>query len=216
MERRLREAQGAIEEPPTRDPFELVLFENVAYLAKPEKRKEAFLTLKEEVGLQPGAILAAKRAALERVTARGILKSTFADKLRECARILRDDFGGDLNAALVGDIQKAKRALRKFPGIGVPGAEKILSLSGRAALLAPDSNALRVLLRLGWIRDEANYARTYEGVRPLDLELRNDVARARTLYLLLVRHGRTICRSTTPKCGECALKDDCPSASLRS
>ena len=37
--------------------------------------------------------------------------------------------------------------LKRFPGIGDPGADKILLCSRGAATLAPESNALRVLLR---------------------------------------------------------------------
>ena len=42
---------------------------------------------KRAIGTSPKAILRATRAALEKVTSKGILKSTFAVKLRECARI---------------------------------------------------------------------------------------------------------------------------------
>jgi endonuclease-3 len=64
-----------------------------------------------------------------------------------------EEFGGDLGAALRAAPGKARRALRSFPGIGEPGAEKILLFSGRQARLAPESNGLRVLVRLGLVRD---------------------------------------------------------------
>src|SRR6188474_3641972 len=87
---------GAPADPPTGDPLELVLFENVAYLAPPERRREAFEELRRDVGTTPGALLAARPGELERVAARGILKGTSAEKLRECARIAVEAFGGDV------------------------------------------------------------------------------------------------------------------------
>lgn len=196
------------------DAFEAILFENVAYLAKPERRREAFDALRTEIGLAPQAILAAKLSALERITARGILKATFAKKLRECARLVLEEFDGDLDAALDGDLGRAKRALRKFPGIGEPGAEKILLFSGRHAFLAPDSNALRVLVRLGLLVEETSYARTYAGVRKLDAELKGDLRFTRELHGSLVRHGQQVCKQSRRYCGACGLRVRCPSAAV--
>jgi endonuclease-3 len=161
----LRRHYGSPEGWPTADPFELILLENVAYLATPERRREAFEQLKSRVGTRPADILAADQQMLEGVTASGILKGKFAAKLRECARILVESFGGDLRPSTRLPLDAAKRALRSFPGIGEPGAEKILLFTGRQALLAPDSNGLRVLARLGLIKEEKSYSKTYAAAR---------------------------------------------------
>lgn len=194
---------------PTADPFELVLWENVAYLAPPARRREAFAQLESTIGTSPTAILTARPQALESVTARGILKSTFAAKLRECARIAVEEFGGDLAAAIGGPLAAAKRVLRSFPGIGEPGAEKVLLFSGRQALLAPESNGLRVLVRLGLVREGKSYARTYAASRPAAADL---PARPRVLqeaHLLLQQHGQTLCKRSHPRCPDCPLEDRC-------
>src|SRR5262245_3987673 len=128
----LREHYGAPKRPATTDPFALVLRENVAYLAPPARREEAFEELRRTVGLTPAAVAKAGNRALEKITARGILKATFAAKLHECARIALEDFGGDVAAAVRGPREEAKRALRSFPGIGEPGAEKILLLDRKS------------------------------------------------------------------------------------
>jgi endonuclease III len=194
---------------PTTDPFELILWENVAYLASPERRAAAFDLLKRDVGTAPRAILGAPRAVLERVTAHGILKETFADKLRACAQIAIERFGGDLRPALQGPLKKAKQALRLFPGIGEPGAEKILLLSGIHPFLAPDSNALRVLARVGLIAEDASYARLYRSARDVEQSLGSDFAVLRRAHGLLQRHGQTLCKLKTPACAACPLAGDC-------
>lgn len=205
----LRRHYGPPAPPPMTDPFELVLWENVAYLAPPARRREAFELLRSTIGTNPTAILAATRRALERVTAHGILKSTFATKLIECARIAIGELGGDIGPATRGPIAAAKRALRSFPGIGEPGAEKILLFSGQQALLAPDSNGLRVLVRLGVVQEQGSYARTYAASRAVAEGLSADPKVMQEAHLLLQQHGRTLCKSTSPRCEICPLGHTC-------
>jgi endonuclease III len=190
---------------PTAEPFELILWENVAYLASPSRRREAFDQLKRAVGTTPEAILTAKRAALERVTSVGILKSTFAEKLRRCAEIAIEHFGGDLSQVIREPVDTAKRALRRFPGIGEPGAEKILLFTGQQPLLAPDSNGLRVLVRLGLVQEEKTYARAYAASRQVARELPLKPRVMQEAHLLLQQHGQTLCKRTAPKCASCPL-----------
>ena len=205
----LREHHGPPAWPPTADPFELILWENVAYLASPARRRQAFEQLQRTVGTAPAALLAAKQAALEQVTTRGILESTFAAKLRECARIAVQEFGGDLGAAIRGPLDAAKRALRSFPGIGEPGAEKILLFTGQHALLAPDSNGLRVLVRLGFVRDEKSYSRTYAASHQVARGLPAETGAMQEAHLLLQQHGQTLCKRGVPRCEACPLATAC-------
>lgn len=210
--RRLREHYGPPPGPPAADPFALVLFENVAYLAPPARRREAFAELQRTVGMAPAAILAAGPEGLERITARGILKATFAAKLVECARIAVERFGGDLDAATRGSLDAAKRALRTFPGIGEPGADKILLFLGRHARLAPDSNGLRVLVRLGLVAEEKVYARMYAGSRRAEEALAAEPSVRQEAHLLLQQHGQTLCKRNAPRCTVCPLAPGCAHA----
>ncbi len=205
----LRSHYGALNLIPATDPFELVLWENVAYLATPARRAAAFEMLKREVGTSPQAILAAPLSALERVAAHGILKKKFAAKLRTCAEIALDQFQGDLRAAIAGPLPAAKRALRRFPGIGEPGAEKILLYSGVQPFLAPDSNALRVLTRLGFIKEEPAYARTYAAARKIERQIGADFKQLRQAHELLQHHGQLLCKRSKPACGSCPLAACC-------
>ncbi|HEX7722916.1 MAG TPA: hypothetical protein VF397_12205, partial [Pyrinomonadaceae bacterium] len=68
---RLARFYGKPKPPLTTDPFELILFESVAYLASDERRAEAFDLLRKTVGTKPHQILAAANNALLRVTELG-------------------------------------------------------------------------------------------------------------------------------------------------
>ena len=201
----LRQHYGPPQQLPTADPFELILLENVAYLAPPLRRREAFELLRSTIGTTPYEILTADSQALEDITSWGILKSTFATKLRECAANLIKNYGGDLGSVLTGPLDQAKRALQTFPGIGEPGAEKILLFAGIQPILAPDSNGLRVLVRLDLVKQERSYARTYAASSPVVNSLSPEPSVMQEAHLLLKQHGQTLCKRGNPRCGICPL-----------
>ncbi len=190
-------------------PWEWILWENCAYLATDEKRERAFAALKK-VGTKPERILAASEEALLEVTKNGIMAARFADKLRACATTLLEDFGGDLRPAVNLPLPRAKSALRKFPGIGAPGAEKILLFTKSYPLFALDSNGLRVLLRLGFGEEKKSYAASYSSAqKAAAYEAGEDYAWLTAAHDLLRAHGQSLCRRTNPGCEECPLAAGC-------
>jgi endonuclease-3 len=208
----LRGYYGRPAPPPSTDPFELVLWENVAYLALPARRSEAFELLRRTVGTTPEAILRATPQALERVTGHGILRSIFAEKLRECARIALEDCDGDVSATIRRSPSNAVKVLRAFPGIGLPGADKVLLFSGLGQDLAPDSNGLRVLERLGIVPETKSYTRSYVESLRATKGLFPDRGSTQEAHLLLKEHGQTLCERSNPACVRCPLRETCPSA----
>ena len=76
-------------------------------------------------------------------------------------------------------IAEARRILKRFPGIGDPGADRILLLSGAQPVLGMDSNALRVLVRLGYAREQKNYGKQY---RAFTLEQNVDEEKVEATY----------------------------------
>ena len=140
---------GKQKTPKLKGPWEMILWENVAYLADDDRRQQAFQTLKKRIGTEPAKILSASDEALLEVTRHGIMPEQFAYKLRNCAKIALEEFGGDLRPLLKLPLAESKKALKQFPGIGGPGAEKILLFTSTHSIFALESNGLRVLLRRG-------------------------------------------------------------------
>ena len=136
-----------------------------------------------------------------------------AEKLRRAARIAMDRFDGDLEALLKAPLKKARSGLKRFPGIGDPGADKILLFTRTAPILALDSNGLRVLLRLGYGSPEGGYAAQYRSVQDaMEPEIRPDCAWLIAAHQLLREHGKVLCRRSMPRCRECPLAEGCPAA----
>ena len=193
----------------------MVLWEIVAYLADDSRRESAFRALRDRVGLTPSAILAAPAKVLNEITRMGgsIAAEDRAGRLRTAARMVMEDFGGDLSAVLALPPQKAKKFLMRFPMIGEPGAEKILMLSGALGVLALESNGVRVLTRLGVGEDRKSYAATYKSIREVTTEeLPADSALLTKAHLLLRRHGQTLCLRNGPICHACPVRSGCPAA----
>jgi len=161
-------------EPRLRGPFERVLFECAAYLVDDARRLETFRSLDAAVGTDPAAILSAPKEEIEKAIAGGGMQpARRAEKVREAARIAKEDLGGNVASVLVLPFREARARLALFPGIGAPGAEKILLFERSHKVLALESNGLRVLVRLGIAAEKKSYAATYRSAQ----EAAGDVSR---------------------------------------
>jgi hypothetical protein len=63
---------------PWTDPLELIIWENIAYLANDKRRAEAFAVLKRTIGTRPDQILAAQHSALAAIGKASILPDVVA------------------------------------------------------------------------------------------------------------------------------------------
>jgi len=96
----LQRHYGAPAPPPSTDPLELIIWENIAYLASDERRAAAFAALKRDIGTRPEQILGAKHAALAAIGKAGVLPDVSAEKLLAIATIAYEEFDSDLRSVL--------------------------------------------------------------------------------------------------------------------
>lgn len=198
--------------PPARGPFEFVLWENAVYLLPDERRLDVFESLRDQVGLTPKAISEADQNLLLTLARRGGMRpETRVFRWHEIARITTFQFGGDLDQILSWPWDKAKRALKQFPTIGDPGAEKILLFCGVPATALPvESNGLRVLTRVGYGRDQKSYGATYKSVQDAIASELPCTAKTQLLANQLLReHGQTFCKRNDPLCEACPARPLC-------
>jgi len=112
-------------------------------------------------------------------------------------------------------VAQMRRALKKFPNIADPGADRILLFGGMSPVAAVPSNNPHVLVRIQSGPEGKNYGETYrkaqqmiaEGV-PATFDVR---MRA---YLLLKQHGQQSCKRTKPKCHACPVARHCKQAAM--
>jgi endonuclease III len=197
--------------PEITDPVELILYENVGYLVDDEKRAAAFAALKKKIGTRPQQILKASDAALLEIARMGgMAPDVRARRIRQIAEIAHWIFKDDLEAMLAKPLPVARKALKKFPSVGDPGAEKILMITRSHPVLSLESNGLRVLLRLGFAEQKKSYSTTYRGIQDA---IRDQLPKTYdgliAAHQLLRRHGQELCKRSQPLCSQCPLKEDC-------
>jgi len=121
----LQQHYGTPPPPLSDNPLEPIIRENIAYLASHQRRgAAAFTALKETIGTRAEQILAAEHSALAKMGKASVLPDISAKKLLTIAKIAYEGFDGDLRPALENPLPQAKKALKKFPSIGDPGAGK--------------------------------------------------------------------------------------------
>lgn len=208
---RLEAKYGRPQPPVSTDPFELILWESVAYLATDIERARAFSALRERVGTKPGCISAVPGEELLEVTRQGRgFASQCAEKLRRADHIALKLFQGNLKKLLRLPLSEAKKAFQKFPGIGEPGAEKILLFTGAQPVLALESNGLRVLRRLGFGEEHKIYIGTYRSVRgAVKDQIVPECGWLIRAHQVLRQHGQETCKANRPRCDACPLSGGC-------
>lgn len=204
-----------------RDPYEMIVFLNSGYPASDAKCAKGFEALKREIGVQAKKILAAPKPKLAKTMRPSVIQpSVCAERLKEIARKVSDEFKGDLTAALKQRLREAqepekglkaaKKALQEFPVIGEPSAEKILLFSGLAPVAAVPSAFVDVPVRLFMGEPGKNYAGDYKAAREiLHSGLPQTFEARQRAYLLLKNHGQEICKRSKPKCEVCPLTAQC-------
>jgi endonuclease III len=208
---RLTSFYGAPGPPPATDPFALVIWENAAYLVDDRRRLEVFRRLEREIGIAPEVLLAVPLPRLAAILeGGGMFPEMRAEKLHAASLIALEAGPERLRALLFESPREARRLLKRFPGIADPGADKILLFAGAGKSLAPDSNALRVLVRLGFGEEDSSYSRQYRSAATaVAPELPDDTPWLIAAHLLLRQHGQELCKRNNPRCGACPLNEIC-------
>lgn len=200
---------------PSGNAFALILHTNIGYLIDDTRRDELLSELEQRVGFDAANIARAPDEVLFDIARRGGMQpQTRVERWRRIAEIALEECGGDLDAHLRSlPVASARKLLKKFPGIGDPGADRILLFCGLDARSALESNGLRVLVRLGLVEAGASYAATYKAaIASLTESLAHDRGRFVPAYLLLREHGRALCKRTAPHCTACPLDACCAHA----
>ena len=103
-------------------------------------------------------------------------------------------------------VDEARNWLRQLPGVGMKTASCVLLFSLGMPALPVDTHVSRVAKRLGLIDSKVSAEKAHkllEGIVPPE-----DVYR---FHVLLIEHGRNICKAQRPRCSECVLGVSCPS-----
>lgn len=164
----------------------------------------AFRALKERYETPDDVATADRRELADTIRCAG-LANIKAARIQETLRALHERYGtmdlGFLKALPMGE---AHEILRSLPGVGPKTAACVLLFACNQPALPVDTHVHRVAGRLGLIgpRDSAERAH---------VELASLVPHDAVydFHVLLIRHGRQVCKAQHPRCGVCVLQRDC-------
>lgn len=109
------------------------------------------------------------------------------------------------------EIPDTMEALLELPGVARKTANCVLgSWYGKSEGIVVDTHVGRIAMRLRLLTT----ARDDKDAVKIERDLMDAFSPESWTYLAhaLIDHGRQICTARKPKCGECVLADDCPSA----
>jgi len=102
-------------------------------------------------------------------------------------------------------VAEAKEWLRSLPGVGPKTAACVLLFSLGKPVLPVDTHIHRVAKRLGLIDSRVSAEKAHE--------ILGGMVPAKNVYrfhILLIEHGRRVCKAQRPRCQQCVLLKDCP------
>ncbi|HEY6619710.1 MAG TPA: hypothetical protein VIY68_09210 [Steroidobacteraceae bacterium] len=202
---------GALDPAAPTDSYEFLIWWHCGYPASEERCSKGWASLTRKVGIAPKQLGAASTAKLtEALKAGGMVPDVRAARLKEIAARVQEEYGGDLRSALSRlSAPQVRKALKSFPGIGNPGADRIVLFSRLAPVAAVPSACPHVLVRVLHGPEGPRYVAVYaDAQRMLNTLPATFDARIRG-YLLVARHGHEFCKRSNPLCERCPLRAQC-------
>lgn len=113
------------------------------------------------------------------------------------------DMSKDLIEKFNGDVPSDKQQLMSLAGVGEKTANVVLAVGFNVPAIAVDTHVFRVSNRLGLANatDVSKTQKQLEKVLPKEMWIK--------FHYALVLHGRYVCKSQSPNCDGCGLKNYC-------
>ncbi|MCS7206595.1 MAG: endonuclease III [Dehalococcoidia bacterium] len=204
--RRLQDAYGPVAWQPRMAPLDELVFTILTQHTSDVNAGKAFRQLRERFPRWEDLLEAPLDAIEEAIRVAGLGRQK-ALRIQEALRgimgrrgLLELDFLRDM------PLEEAKAWLRALPGVGPKTAAIVLCFALGRPAMPVDTHVHRVARRLGLLHPKDNAEKAHallEGmVAPEQVY---------PFHVYLITHGRRVCKAQRPRCGECVLRDMCPS-----
>ncbi len=125
-----------------------------------------------------------------------------APRIRAIAQALRGP-GRTLDEILALPTKQARAALMALPGVGAKTADVVLAMAADRPTFPVDTHIARIAGR--W---ELTRRRDYESIRAA-LERWTPTSKRKNWHLVLIAHGRALCKAQNPRCADCPVRRNC-------
>lgn len=119
-----------------------------------------------------------------------------AKAIKDCCEAIATDFDGEVPHTL--------GEMMQLPGVGRKTANLVLGIAERIPGIVVDTHVKRVSYRMGLTEN------TDPEKIEKDINVLLPTHRWMPISSELIFHGRAVCGSRKPKCGECQVNDHCP------
>ncbi len=194
---------------PRRDPLDELLLTILSQATSDLNCERAYASLRAAFPTW-AAVASAPRAEVEEAIRSGGLGRLKSARLQAVLRALAArEQGYDLRGLRRLTPAAAEARLRGLPGVGPKTRACVLLFACGLPAFPVDTHVHRIVRRLGLVPARAGAARAQALLEP-HVPARHDVALG--LHLNLIRLGRELCRPRAPRCADCPLRRECPSA----
>ena len=186
------------------DPFRVLVVTILSQSCTDIAAVKAYRTLEKRVGITPRSLAQAEVRKISNSIRVAGLHRQKSKALRQLARLVSQDYSGDISQILQKPVEGARAELQNFPKVGPKTADVLLSVWGRATI-SVDTHVERVSKRLGFTPSKAKYAKIRTDL--MELFEVEDYGR---IPLLFMAHGRRYCKAIRPLCSMCPVRRLCP------
>jgi len=186
------------------DPFRILVVTVLTQNCTDVAALRAFRNLDRAVGVTVPRLSRANVRTIEKAIYVAGLHKQKARGLKQLAKVIAEQYSGNVATALKGSVEEVRVALQELPRVGPKTADVLLGVLGRPTI-SVDTHVDRVSKRLGFAPSKAGY----EKVRTSLMQLFREKD-ARFVPLYMMAHGRQTCRARRPLCPTCPIENLCP------
>lgn len=176
------------------NPFELLIATILSAQCTDVRVNKTTEKLFKEVKTPEDYINLGQKELGKRIYSCGFYKNKSTNIINTC-RILIDEYDGKVPETI--------EELMTLPGVGRKTANVVASNAFGVPAIAVDTHVFRVSNRIGLAKSD--------NVKDTEIDLMNNIDRDMwtKAHHLIIFHGRRVCKSRNPLCGECRLTKYC-------
>ena len=185
-------------------PFERLVSTILSQNTSREATIQGFENLRKRFQVVPEILAQAKVEEIKECIKPSGLYNIKAPRIKQLARIILEEYGGDLSYFANMPLDVARERLLQIPGVGYKTADVFLSIVCGRESFAVDTHIARIARRWKMVADNAGYEQirsAYEAVIPPE--------KRQAAHLCLIEFGRQICRARRPRCDVCPVYHEC-------
>ncbi len=186
------------------DPFRILIATILSQNTNDRNSRAAMERLESKFKVRPEVLAEVSLEELMEAIKPAGLQAQKARTIKRVSSIIVNKFGGKLDRILEKPLDEARDELISIPGIGPKTADVLLLFSSGFPTIPIDTHVMRVSRRIGLAPKTGDYEKVRESL--MSVFEPKDYLKA---HLLLIKLGRTYCKSRKPQCLRCPIKKLC-------